>query len=119
MRGARPYSTICSTAWRHHATPPTRLERMSIAIRHDADARRFVADVGGQLAYLTYLDRGEHVLELDHTYVPTASRGGGIASQLTARALQYARERGYRVVPSCPFVAAYMDRHPEYRDLRV
>lgn len=92
---------------------------MNIAIRHEVDARRFVADVGGQLAYITYRERGERVLELDHTYVPTASRGGGIASQLTAHALDYARGGGYRVIPSCPFVAAYIERHPEYRDLRV
>lgn len=92
---------------------------MQIAIRHEPEARRFVADVGGQAAYITYRERDGHVLELDHTYVPAASRGGGIASQLTARALDYARERGCRVVPSCPFVAAYIERHPEYRHLRV
>ena len=36
---------------------------------------------------------------------------------MTAHALRYARDRGYTVVPSCPFVAAYIARHPEYRDL--
>jgi predicted GNAT family acetyltransferase len=90
---------------------------MTIAIRHEPQTHRFVADVGAEAAYITYRQRDDHVLELDHTYVPASSRGGGIASQLTARALEYARERGYRVVPSCPFVAAYIDRHPEYRDL--
>jgi predicted GNAT family acetyltransferase len=49
--------------------------------------------------------------------VPPAARGGGIASQLTAHALTFARDGGYRVVPSCPFVAAYIQRHPEFRDL--
>jgi predicted GNAT family acetyltransferase len=44
-------------------------------------------------------------------------RGGGIASHLTTHALDYARERGLKIVPSCPFVAAYIARHPEYRDL--
>jgi predicted GNAT family acetyltransferase len=92
---------------------------MAIVIRHEPQARRFVADVGGQAAYITYREHEEHVLELDHTYVPPAARGGGTASQLTARALEYARERGYRVIPSCPFVAAYMNRHPEYQDLRI
>ncbi len=92
---------------------------MPFAIRHEPEARRFVADIDGQAAYITYRERDGLVLELDHTYVPKALRGAGIASQLTARALDYARERGCRVVPSCPFVAAYMQRHPEYRDLRV
>jgi uncharacterized protein len=92
---------------------------MTLVIRHEPEARRFVADIDGETAYITYreLDRG--VLELDHTYVPREFRGGGIASQLTVRALGYARERGCRVVPSCPFVAAYIERHPEFRELRV
>ena len=92
---------------------------MSYAIRHAPEARRFVADVDGTTAYITYREVEPHILELDHTFVPLPFRGGGIASQLTKHALEYARERGYRVVPSCPFVAAYIARHPEYRDLRV
>jgi len=92
---------------------------MTPAIDHQPEARRFVADVGGETAYITYRELDGRLLELDHTYVPREFRGGGIASQLTVRALEYARERGCRVVPSCPFVAAYIERHPEYRDLRV
>ena len=92
---------------------------MTLAIRHEPDARRFTADVGGKTAYITYRELDPQLLELDHTYVPHERRGGGIASQLTSRALEYAREHGFRVVPSCPFVAAYIERHPEYRELRA
>lgn len=92
---------------------------MTLAIRHELTTRRFAADVGGKTAYITYRERDGGVLDLDHTYVPREHRGGGIASQLTARALEYARENGYRIVPSCPFVAAYLERHPEYRELRA
>lgn len=90
---------------------------MTLAIRHEPEARRFVADLDGAAAYVTYREVDGRILDLDHTYVPTALRGSGIASQLTARALDYARERGFRVVPSCPFVAAYIARHAEYREL--
>ena len=92
---------------------------MSLAIRHEPEARRFAADVDGGTAYLTYRDLGDGVLDLDHTYVPREHRGRGIASQLTAHALGHARERGLRVVPSCPYVAAYIARHPEYREICV
>ncbi len=91
----------------------------SLAIRHEPQAGRFVADTDGGAAYITYRDRGGQILDLNSTYVPPAARGGGIASQLTAHALRYARARGYRVVPTCPFVAAYVARHSEYRDLLV
>jgi hypothetical protein len=89
---------------------------MSVAVRHERPARRFVIDVEGAVAFLTYRE-ADGTLDLDHTFVPVTLRGGGIASQLTAHALRYAREHGYKIVPSCPFVAAYVDRHPEFRDL--
>jgi hypothetical protein len=92
---------------------------MTLAIRHEPDARRFAADVGGKTAYITYRQLDGQLLELDHTYVPREFRGSGVASQLTVHALEYARERGSLVVPSCPFVAAFIARHPEYRELRV
>jgi predicted GNAT family acetyltransferase len=88
-----------------------------LSIRHDVDGRRFSAEVDGETAYIAYREAEGGVLDLNHTFVPRTSRGGGIASQLTARALEHAREHGLRIVPSCPFVAAYIARHPEYRDL--
>jgi hypothetical protein len=88
-----------------------------LTIRHDSEGRRFTTDVDGATAYITYRERPGRVLDLDHTYVPAASRGGGIASHLTAHALRHARAGGYKVIPSCPFVAAYVARHAEYRDL--
>ena len=90
---------------------------MKVVIRHEPEAARFAIDVEGALAFLTYRERAGRILDFDHTFVPQALRGGGIASRLTAHALGFARDHDYRVVPSCPFVAAYMERHPEYRDL--
>lgn len=87
------------------------------AVRHEPQARRFVVDTERGPAYLTYRNFSDGVLDIDGTFVPPALRGGGIASHLTAHALAYARERRHRVVPSCPFVASYIARHPEYRDL--
>lgn len=86
-------------------------------IRHEREAHRFALELDGGCAFITYRERAGRVLDLDHTFVPAASRGSGIASQLTAHALRHARQHGYKVVPSCPFVAAFMERHPEYRDL--
>lgn len=91
----------------------------SLAIRHEPHAERFVTDTDLGAAYITYRALEGQVLDLNGTYVPPALRGGGIASQLTAHALRYARARGYRVAPTCPFVAAYIARHTEYRDLLV
>jgi predicted GNAT family acetyltransferase len=88
-----------------------------LAVRHEPAARRFTTDVEGATAFISYRETPGCVLEFDHTFVPPAARGGGIASQLTAYALTFAREGGYKVVPSCPFVATYLRRHSEFRDL--
>jgi uncharacterized protein len=87
------------------------------SIRHEPEARRFVIEVAGETGLIRYRELEGRVLDLDHTFVPPALRGGGVASQLTEHALHYAREHGYRVIPSCPFVAAFIERHPQHRDL--
>jgi uncharacterized protein len=86
-------------------------------IHHDPAAHRFTTDAAGGIAYITYREGPGQVLDFNHTFVPPAARGRGIASRLTAHALGYARDGGYRVVPSCPYVATYIERHPEFRDL--
>jgi predicted GNAT family acetyltransferase len=87
-------------------------------IRHEPQAQRFVLEVNGDTALIRYRRLDEHgTLDLHHTYTPPALRGSGIASRITEHALRYAREHGHKVVPSCPFVAAFIERHPEYRDL--
>ena len=52
-----------------------------------------------------------------HTLVPKAIEGRGVASKLIRAALDSARDAGLKVVAQCPFVAAYIERHPEYRGL--
>jgi predicted GNAT family acetyltransferase len=54
---------------------------------------------------------------LVHTEVEPAVEGSGLGSRLVAEALDDIRARGLSVVPLCPFVAAYIRRHPEYADL--
>ena len=59
------------------------------------------------------------IVVLVHTDVSPSVEGEGLGSALVAGALAHIRSRGLRVVPICPFVAAYIARHPEQRDLVV
>lgn len=78
--------------------------------------QRFEVDLGGETAVLDYqLQNG--AITLRHTEVPTLAEGKGVGSALARHALEYARSEGLRVVPRCRFVAAYLERHPEYADL--
>ena len=77
---------------------------------------RFEIERNGDVAFLEYALAGS-VLELLHTEVPESMRGTGAASSLAESALQWARERHVRVDVTCPFVAEYLEKHPEYSDL--
>lgn len=79
-------------------------------------ASRFETTVDGVLCVLDYRFAGG-VLTIDHVGVPNAVSGRGIAARLTAAALDAARAAGWRVVPHCSYAAAYIRRHPRYRDL--
>ena len=57
------------------------------------------------------------VITLVHTEVTPAVEGQGVGSRLVAGALDDIRARGLRLVPVCPFVRAYLQRHPEQGDL--
>jgi len=84
-------------------------------------ASRFELRAGDQragdlLGFLNYRRDG-NVLHLIHTEVPAAVEGQGHGSELARAALEYARTAGLQVVPSCRFVRAYLQRHPEYAPL--
>jgi uncharacterized protein len=86
------------------------------AIRDNTALSRFELDDGGVTVVLNYRLAG-NMLTLVHTETPVAARGRGLASRLVEAVLQEARARGLKVVPRCPFVSAYLEKHPEFRDL--
>ena len=77
---------------------------------------RFELERDGHVASLQYTVAG-HVLALLHTEIPEALRGSGIASTLAETALDWARDHHLKVDVVCPFVAAFLETHPEYSDL--
>ena len=87
------------------------------AIRNNVGKQRFEADLGdGSLAIADYR-LGEGTIAFTHTEVPAAHRGHGIGTALILFALEWARDRGLKVAPFCPFVAAYMKANKEWQDL--
>lgn len=89
-----------------------------IAISNNEAEHRFEARLGEAVAFTEYrLHDG--ALILPHTVVPDEFAGKGVGSQLAKAALSWAREQGLEVVPTCPFIAGYIAKHPEWRDLVV
>ena len=85
-------------------------------VENDVAHSRFVIRTQNQTAELTYGIAGSQLI-LKHTEVPKALRGGGLAGTLAHAALEYARSNGLAVIPVCPYVIAYLTRHPEYQNL--
>jgi uncharacterized protein len=85
-------------------------------VQHDGRVQEFRIPLGDETAVLQY-QRSSNRINLFHTEVPPAHRKQGIAHRLARSALEFARENELRVVPSCPFVADYIRRHPEFQDL--
>ena len=83
---------------------------------HDALGGEFHAQHDGVRAVLEY-ELAERVMSINHTRVPEAIGGRGIAAALTRAALDHARSAGWRVRPLCSYAAAYLRRHPEDADL--
>ena len=87
-----------------------------LAVVHDPAGRVFHADLDGQTAVLNY-ELSPGVMDITHTGVPEVFRRRGIAAKLTRAALEWARAQGLAVIPSCPYVADYIRRNPEYQEL--
>ncbi|HTR31495.1 MAG TPA: GNAT family N-acetyltransferase [Puia sp.] len=90
----------------------------ALNVFNNAERQQFQVSVDGEIASLEYrLYEGR--LTLMHTEVPDKLGGHGIGSALAEFALNYARSNHLPVKVYCPFVQAYLKRHPEFADLVV
>ena len=87
-------------------------------IRHDAEAGRFSVVVEGVEAELEYRRDGGTITIL-HPGVPSPIGGRGIAGDLVRATLDWARTEGLKVITACSYSHAWVDKHPEYADLRA
>lgn len=81
-------------------------------VEHDTNNSRFIVRLDDDEAELTYSMAGPRLIELVHTFVPESARGHHVAEALAQAAMDYARERGLKVVPTCPFVRRWLAHHP-------
>ena len=92
---------------------------MSTRVVDRPEASRYELIQDGQvLGYADYR-RGDDAVELPHTVVDPAHRGQGLAAELVGAALDDLRSQGARVIPTCWYVAEFIDTHPDYQDLLV
>jgi uncharacterized protein len=85
-------------------------------VKNNQAEQQYEIRSGEDVAVLVYERNGNTIAYL-HTGVPESMEGHGIASKLARTALEEAREQHLVVVPYCPFVRSYIQRHPEYMSL--
>ena len=90
----------------------------NVTVRDNPDESRFEAYVDGQLAAFSAYELSDGVITFTHTEVDDAFEGKGVGSSQVRQELDLERADGeLRVRPLCPFVRAWIERHPDYADL--
>ena len=79
----------------------------------ESPKKRFELHVENQVAFIEYILAKGNSIYLTHTEVPQSLEGNGLGSTIIKKTLDYIREKQYDLVPLCPFVAAYLKKHPE------
>lgn len=90
---------------------------MPVEIVDNAEQSRFEVLVDGKVAGFADYRLLPTKIVFTHTEVLPEHEGQGLAGKLVGHALDASRDTGLRVVPLCPYVVTYIERHPQYKDL--
>jgi predicted GNAT family acetyltransferase len=89
-----------------------------VEVTNNEAENRYEVRVDGELAGAAYYDTADDLIVFTHTEVDDAFEGHGVGSRLARAALDDVRADGRRkVIARCPFIRAWIDRHPDYQDL--
>ncbi len=81
------------------------------------NGRFFIRRDGETVAEMDYHWHNDQTFVIDHTEVDESLKGQGVGNALVQRAVEWAREKGYKIHPVCPFAAAIMKRNDAYADV--
>jgi uncharacterized protein len=81
------------------------------------EASRYELRIGERVVGFAAYHRRDDRITFTHTEIDESSEGRGFGSRLVAAALDDVRRQGLEVAPLCPFIASYIDEHPEHQDL--
>lgn len=90
----------------------------TITVDHAADEQRYLLRDGTKIiGSIEYSLPNETQVDLTHTNVDEAYSGQGLASKLAEFAITDVQSAGKRIIPTCPYIAKWLERHPEYADI--
>ena len=85
-------------------------------VTHNEGEKRFELELPGGVAILSY-EQGDGIIDLQHTLVPSEWRRHGIGAELVKQTMEIARREGFRVIPSCPYIASWLEQNVQFRDV--
>lgn len=91
---------------------------MNLEVKIDNGRKRFYTEIDGEEAYLDYSIEG-NTIDFQHTYTPRKLRGKGIAGMVVEFAFEYAKKNNLKVIPTCPFIPAFLEKNEKYKELVV
>jgi uncharacterized protein len=89
-------------------------------IKHDQTDTKgifYVGEPSNPLAEMTYSKAGAETIIIDHTQVSEELKGQGAGKQLLTAAVEFARAKGIKIIPLCPFAKSVFDKVKEFRDV--
>lgn len=93
------------------------MNNQELNVKQNKKSHRFEINFGEDSAFIEYQEIGDNVIAMTHTEVPPRFEGQGVGSKLVKDSLEMVKAEGKKVDPLCPFVAAYIERHPEYKSV--
>lgn len=88
-------------------------EYLELPLVKNEKLNQFELTIEGHTALIAYKERSKKIW-LIHTEAPLELQGKGAATAIIEKSLQYIEDNGYKLIPLCVFVAAYLKRHPEW-----
>lgn len=88
-------------------------EYLTTPLIKNTDKSCFELATGDFTTFIEFKEHGKKIW-LIHTEAPEELKGKGSATAIIEKTLTYIEENGYKLIPLCPFVAAYLKRHPEW-----
>lgn len=88
----------------------------SLDLIDNTEQKQYEVHIGSEMSRVEYIRAGDKIY-LTHTEVPASLAGKGIGSALIGAVLSDVKEKGLTLVPLCPFVALYLQRNPEWKEL--
>jgi len=89
-----------------------------VEIEHNEKKGHFCIKSDTKLvAEMTFVFAGSDRFIIDHTDISTANTGKGYGKMLVAKAVEFSRKKGLKIIPLCPYAKSVFDKTPEYKDV--